>query len=489
MLSIEEIKKELTKRKDKISYLKEQLAKTEVNKSEIRGLLIEAIKEKNIVKTGATKHPIKYRLVYDSMGEGIEPVYFWILDLMRDRFQGLGLDVSKTGEDFEASVSGGYFAEMGARATRMQEQAMKMLGTINAVVRSILNIIYDLRDFEVRLETYEKSHSKDLNERETAILGLKQLWMDRVDVNRGAGAINMLARQLQFVTLRDAFMAARSAEDVDKIDLNDRVKRILKPRVQEFLEWKDRSEKELKKRYNIERAYLRSQVAGLKLYSIWTKPYLKAAQKLGMKDFNSPDVVNVFNTMQMELALFGKKEITPAGVNPAFEDVKLEKKYYACVEVVFRFRALPQIVRGGGGEGSHVVYGGRTELEFRPLVLTNDELETLKQQELYEGMDLIEDMIDVPLKEIREDIEKYLKSEEEKEEEKKKKAKRAGASEPFTALVDGFKLLGRAFKVRLFKKPEGFVASEVRTAAVASSRGMCFTLYDTYKKGHGMPTW
>ena len=110
MLSIEEIKKELTKRKDKISYLKEQLAKTEVNKSEIRGLLIEAIKEKNIVKTGATKHPIKYRLVYDSMGEGIEPVYFWILDLMRDRFQGLGLDVSKTGEDFEASVSGGYFA-------------------------------------------------------------------------------------------------------------------------------------------------------------------------------------------------------------------------------------------------------------------------------------------------------------------------------------------------------------------------------------------
>ncbi len=487
MASVEEIKKELAKRKDKVSYLKEQLAKTEVNKSEIRALLIESIKEKNTVKTGATKHPVKYRLVYDSMGEGIEPVYFWILDLMRDRFQGLGLEVSKTGEDFEASVSGGYFAEMGARATRMQEQAMKMLGTINAVVRSILNIIYDLRDFEVRLETYEKSHSKDPNERETAILGLKQLWMDRVDVNRGAGAINMLARQLQFVTLRDAFMVARSAEDVDKIDLNERVKRILKPRIQEFFEWKDRSGKELKKRYNIERAYLRSQVAALKLYSVWTKPYLKAAQKLGMKDFNSPDVVNVFNTMQMELVLFGKKEITPGGVNPVFEDVKLEKKYYACVEVVFKFRALPQIVRGG--EGSHVVYGGRTELEFRPLVLTNDELETLKQQELYEGMDLIEDMIDVPLKEIREDIEKYLKSEEEKEEEKKKKVKREGILEPLKGLFGGFKDVGRAFKVSLFKKPEGFVASEVRTAAVASSRGMCFTLYDTYKKGHGMPTW
>ena len=67
--------------------------------------------------------------------------------------------------------------------------------------------------------------------------------MDNVDIKRGRGSINMMAQDLQFVTLRDAFMTVKTLKDVDKIDLNDRVKRILKPRLAEFLEWKTRSEK------------------------------------------------------------------------------------------------------------------------------------------------------------------------------------------------------------------------------------------------------
>ena len=58
--------------------------------------------------------------------------------------------------------------------------------------------------------------------------------MDNVDIKRGTGSINGLAQQLDFVTIRDAFMSAGSLKDVEKIDLNDRGKRILKPRVGEF---------------------------------------------------------------------------------------------------------------------------------------------------------------------------------------------------------------------------------------------------------------
>ena len=108
--------------------------------------------------------------------------------------------------------------------------------------------------------------------------------MDKVDLQRGQGSINaMSSGNLQFVTLRDAFLSAKSPEDVDKIDLNERVKRILKPRVQEFFEWKKRSEQELRKRFEIEKTYLKSQVAALKLQSKWAKPYLKAAEKLTHK--------------------------------------------------------------------------------------------------------------------------------------------------------------------------------------------------------------
>src|SRR3989344_7557519 len=199
----------------------------------------------------------EHTIVYDSPGETLEPVYFWILDFMRTMFKG---KVEKLADNFTSSPGSGHFAELGARATRMQEEGMKVMGAINTVLKSVINIIYDLKDFEIRLEHYKAAESKDKDKAESGMLALKQIWMDNVDIKRGRGSINMLAQDLQFVTLRDAFMIAKSAEDVEKLDLNDRVKRILKPRIEEFLEWKKRSEAELKKRYEIEKSYLKNQL-------------------------------------------------------------------------------------------------------------------------------------------------------------------------------------------------------------------------------------
>ena len=80
-----------------------------------------------------------------------------------------------------------------------------------------------------------------------------------------------------------------------------RVKRILLPRIQEFNIWIEQSEKELRKRYEIERTYLKSQVNSLKLYSRWAKPYLKAAQQLEMQEKGrEPALVKSFNTILLE---------------------------------------------------------------------------------------------------------------------------------------------------------------------------------------------
>ena len=45
---------------------------------------------------------------------------------------------------------------------------------------------------------------------------------------------------------------------------------------------------------NIEKAYLKSQIDSMKLYTKWARPYLRAAQQLGMKDFNSPHIVRFY---------------------------------------------------------------------------------------------------------------------------------------------------------------------------------------------------
>src|SRR3989344_9099409 len=168
---------------------------------------IRELKEKNASKA------IEYNLTYDAIGEGLEPIYFWLLDFMQDSEpSGLGLDeVMKNKDEYEAAVGSGIFSDLGAKATRMQEQAMKMMGTINTVIRSIINLIYDLREFDIRLETYNDLKSIDENKREAAELSLRVIWMDQVDIKRGRGSINMLASQLQFVTLRDAFLYVKDA--------------------------------------------------------------------------------------------------------------------------------------------------------------------------------------------------------------------------------------------------------------------------------------
>jgi len=474
-MSLTDIEKELEHKSDKSVYLNEQLKKHPHLKQEIRKLLIDAVKEKNLVKTSVQKRDIHYTIIYDSIGEGLEPIYFWFLDFMREKYTGLGLDVSKTSDDYEASITSTFFGEMGARGSRMQEQAMRMMQTINTIIRSIINLIYDLKEFEIRLDSYKQYHSKNRDESESALLGLKQLWMDQVDIKRGRGSLNMMAQQLQFVTLRDAFMAANSVRSADKLDLNDRVKRILKPRIQEFFDWVGRSEKELQKRYNIEKSYLRSQLSSLKLYASWAKPYLKMAQQLNMKDFRSPDVVSAFNTMVMELSLFGKQSVGKT----------LNKEYFACIEVNIRFRAIPQSIRTQ--QGMQFVNSGRARIDIKAYSLSDQDLEVLKEQELYEGLDLIEEMIGTPLTEIREDIEHYLK--EEDEEKKKEKRGELDVTMPFRELGKGFKEIARPFKYLFkFRKAvsEPFSGRELRKKAASEARSKASIMYEVYKKSHGM---
>ena len=313
------------------------------NPSEIKELK-KIAKEEGILKAAEKVKPKpvrQFELTYDSPSETLEPVYFWVVDMMNNLF---GNKVEKLVDNFSSSPGGGHFSELSQKKNILQKNVTEAMGTVNTVIKSIVNIIYDLKDFEIRLAHYDDAKSKDPNKMGSGLLALKQIWMDNVDIKRGRGSINTLASgNLQFVTLRDAFMIANSVEDVKKLDLNDRVKRILEPRIEEFLKWKDLSETELRKRFSIEKNYLKSQVNMLQLYSRWVKPYLKAASQLEMKEpGRNPAVVTAFNTLWLELTIFGKnsidfKEATIAAQIP--KGVKKPKRdYFSCVLVDFSFR-------------------------------------------------------------------------------------------------------------------------------------------------------
>lgn len=437
---------------------------------------------------------VEHKLMYDSSSETLEPVYFFVLDLMND----FKFETEKLIDNFASSPGSGHFAELGQRAVIMQQQATKIMGDINTVLRSVLNIIYDLKEFRIRLNNYNDLKT---DKKEAAVLALKQIWLDKVDlITKGNSSIKAMAlgQSAGFQTLLDAFLVVKDLKDVDKIDLNDRVKRILRPRILEFNDWMVHSEKELRKRYEIEKTYLRSQVNSLKLYSRWAKPYLRTAQQLEVRDVGrEPAMVKVFNTILLELTLLGKlelkiKETVLEGKLPKqLENYKPARKCYSCVLVDFKFRGIPQKI---GAAQPHYVFGGRADISFKAYVLNEDEIkkldEELEKSDLGDVLRLIEGATTQSLEELQDEINFFLEDAEAEEKSEKK-----SGSNPFAALVGSYgkkeKKEKESTKEKVGKiKPDTFVEKELlRPIAEETAEEFAFKLFDIYKKAHGMPSY
>jgi len=432
-------------------------------------------------------------LEHETTAETIEAIYFFVLDLMND----FGLDVEKLTDNFTSTEGGTHFSEIGMKKTRMQEEAMKIMASANAVLRSVLNIVYDLKDIKMRLEYYDSLKSKNEKEKEAALLALKQIWIDKVDfVQRGNSSIKAMSMAAGFQTLLDAFLIVKDPKDVDKLDLNERVKRILKPRIYEFNLWLEKSEQELRKRYEIEKNYLRSQVNNLKLYSRWVRPYLRAAQKLETTErAREPSLVNMFNTIRLELTLLGKSKINIenaalSGKLPLdFKKMKTKRDYYSCILVDFTVRAIPR-------QG---VFIGRAQMSFKAYALNDDELKKLEQEleksEIGDVLTLIEGATTESLEELKKDIDYFLEEiDKEKEQEKQQ-----DESNPFKALIGGYKKQKKEkpeeksleeSKEEIIVKPDTWIEkTHLRKLAAETSSATAFSLFDIYKKVHGMPSY
>jgi len=457
---------------------------------EVEQIDLTSAKEKPLKKPGL-KAPIeKHKLVYDSPSQNLEPTYFWILDYLNDEFK----STEKFRDNFSSSPGSGHFSEVGQKATLMQKEAMNMLGQANTVLRSILNIVYDLKEFELKLEPYRKLDSSDEMEKASGLISLKQVWMDNVDLKRQNGSINAMAQQLDFVTLRDAFMAAESLKHLEKIDVNERVKRILRGRLGEFFVWVKESRIQLEKRFEIEKKYLRSQVNSLRLYARWIKPYLRAAKKLEQTESSNPGLVNAFNTVILELGIMGKKDYSPKNdiakgdIPKLFEKIKM-RTYTSVIVVEFNFRSIPQRVSQRGDWA----FGGRIEVDFTSYGLNEDELKVLKKEmekdDIGEVMKLIEGTTEESLAQIKEDIDKYL--EPEKKEEKKEEKKKSTGTNPFSAL---FSFTNKSPKKSgsqerdLSKGIQKDSENEkvLRSQAIIEARDKCNKTFSDYKKAHGM---
>lgn len=458
---------------------------------------IDAAQRVNPFKLPGQKNPVEsHELKYEASGEALEPLYFWLIDNITQEYD-KGID--KVIDNFVSSPGSAHFAEMGQRATRMQEEAMKIFGTANQIIKSILNIIYDLKEFEMRLKSYEKFHSSDKSKREEGLLSLKQIWIDSVDVKRGNSSIKGFAQQFDYVTLIDAFMFANTVEDVAKMDLNDRVKRIVTQRLGEFLDWVELSEKELKKRFEIEKIYLKSQVNSVRLYSRWVKPYLQAAKQLEQRVTPNQELVTQFNSSIFELVLLGKADYNPMadiakGDLPKFIEFEKKREYSIVILLQLRFRNVPERTPQGG-------YGfrGKLTINFRGFALNEDELKVLNEEivkdDLQELNNYIEGATTNSLDVLKDDLDHFLEEGKEKKNEEDEEKKKELDTNPFSALWGMFKSEKKKEDKKESKDLKNGVPEDskieqvIRSQAIIEARRKCRKFYHFYKKNYGMPAF
>ncbi|MCW8965269.1 MAG: hypothetical protein OQK82_01080, partial [Candidatus Pacearchaeota archaeon] len=446
----------------------------------------------------------QHKIIYDSASETLEPIYFYVIDLMENDF-GLG-PVEKLVDNFTSSPGSGHFGELGQRATIMQQQAGKIMGDINTVLRSVLNIIYDLKEFKIRLQSYEDLKDKD--KREGALLSLKQIWMDKVDAMKGNSSIKAMAlSQAGFQTLIDAFLVIKDESLKDskgnELDLNERVKRILRPRIADFNAWVKHSKEELVKRYKLEKNYLRSQNNSLRLYSRWVKPYLLASQQLENSQIGgarNPSLVKTFNTILLELCIMGKQKLNIAGeaasgnISPEIVKIKTNRDFYNLIFIDFNFRGIPQKV-----SQQSYAFGGRAEVTFTCYTLNQDELDKfeqeLKKSETEDVLKLIEGATTESLEQLQKEIDYFLNEKSEEEEKQKNK----DTSNPFLALLGVYnkkdkktKEEDKKEKPKVIDKIKSDSWSEnkfLRPLATSKGKETTFSLFDVYKKSHKMESY
>jgi hypothetical protein len=467
--------------------------------ADIKGVLAKVSPKHAADKSGKPKSLASYRLGYESPQNQLEPTYYWVLDFIG----GLGFKVEKIVDNFMSSPGSGHFSEMGQRATLMQQQGTKLSADLHQLIKSTINILYDLREFEQRLSHYKDAESDKKEQKAAGVLALKQIWLDSVDLpKRGRGSIHQMSADLGYVTLRDAFMIADTIKDVERMaekdgTINDAVKRILIPRIDEFTKWRDFSYQELQKRESIERNYLRSQIETIKLYSSWMKPYFKAAEQLRQQGFDkSAALVNAFSTSMFELTLLGtSKTKAPKQV----EKYNIRRDYNSVVLITLKYRGhLAQKADQKGNYG--FAFGGKVEIEFDAYSLNQEELDLMKKEmgkEDFEDALYSFDIADEALKDLKGDFDYFLKSKEERDKEdasKKKQKKKQDDINPFTALFGSFKKtpskkedkkeINEAKDIR----SDNWVEKHLRAEAANSAASRLYAAYDVYKKSHGMPS-
>jgi hypothetical protein len=449
--------------------------------------------------------------VKQSYNQSIEDVYFWLLSSLREDYQ--LPDVKKIKDIFTASEQSAFWGQAQQRLTLQQGQVSNYLATIGKLTKELFQIVREIKILDERLALYKESNklleSKSAGDRRTsqaAEITLKSYWVDLKDGGvKSPGSVYGLASTLGYTVLPDLFFATPplKIEEVDgytdKLQVNQRVKDVLRRKLAAYIAWRDHTFHEHDARRKFTVKFLRQHYDSIQMYINWIKPYLKNVKRLQMNagKTDSEDIIGAFegSVTEIEIICYHKKK---------------GAEVYPIVLVSIDFRTSPKMeYHQEGYQHKGPIHEGRCEFTLRGYTWTPKELDSfikMRDDESLEIMSAIDESLKSAIDALGDDLRKYLKEagekfpEDDRAEEDSKKAKEKKlkemkrAGEPFIALFFGFKDIFSAlnpFDLSAKKKegPTKYALEKARKDATKPVTVALFSTYKNFKKANKMVTW
>jgi hypothetical protein len=236
---------------------------------------------------GFVGNPVGYHFTKDIYKRyHFQPEYYSVMQM----FGALGYRPIRTAESVDPSSLSSLMNMVFEKRKNFEDRVMQLLGSINTVLKSLIAIIYELKELDRNLYLYDELKDTDKDKAEAAELALKRVFLDNVDSRKGGASLSALSRsptQSQggpgFIDIMSVFYQVKSLKDVQTIDRNEQYKNILKNRYIEYEKWKEINGTDLRNRKNMLLQYLKSQMGSFNLYVDWCSTYLSMLAKMGLK--------------------------------------------------------------------------------------------------------------------------------------------------------------------------------------------------------------
>lgn len=465
---------------------------------------------------------IYFKLHLETENASLEESYFWTLHFLR--FDCGFSQIDKIYDIFSAAESSAMFGSNAQRLSIQQDKASQYLAQIGQLVKQLFPLVRELRVIDERLEMYD-----NWKKNKSADISLKHLFIQLVEGGtQNPDSVYGLAQKVGYTILPDIFLNTHvyKTKDINKIidegsvkDFNEMVKTVLRRKLFLYINWKEKTHKELTAKRKFQIQYLRQHWGVIKLYMTWIRPYLKTANRLERNEgmTNSADIISAFDNSRSEIEVLAKKP----------NDIKKGDGHYQCIIANFKYKTTPKMSYNPQYGQQNVAHTGSIEITFRAYGWHEEDIKAFKQMRQKEDIAMLKGLdihIGGAFDALGEDIEKYLeeagdeealakkaKIEKDKKEQeerdlsthkKRNKYSKFGILEPFLEVGSGF---GEIFtsmfkdenKKEAKKSKDGNQTydakseknKEARKKAAKMATVFSGVTYQVYKKAHRHLTW